>query len=501
MGLFQISAETNFKVCQEIKPSSVQELSDVVALARPGALQFVSLYKDQKKNPTELNLHPELDKILSWSKNVILFQEQLMQIANKVFGLSLEDAETLRRIVGKKKFQEMMPWKEKIYEAGAEQGLDQKVSDFYWNALEASADYSFNRSHSMAYADLAAKTVYLKYKYPQEFFVSLLESAQFEPDPRDTIASINQELFDFGIKLLPPSLERSQMDFSIEDGHIRYGLNSIKGISTSALNALVDFRGKQFNNKYEVFIAAKNSGINISVLAALIQAGTMSSTSPDRTRLVLEAQAFNLLTEREKRNFLKLGDRFGFDLLNSISEVVDKQILGDDNKPVISQKRWQTFKNNFAKYREIYSHNKKYEKFSKWWYENMLLGYSYSHELKDCFKDEFGLLNDLKELNDFDDREKFKIVAVVQEVNIRTSANGNRYMSLLLSDNKATHKMLFMDNSRESKLTEFLSHSKVQKSDIIAITGSKSRDTFFVDTIKPIDIKIFMKLKDATASE
>jgi DNA-directed DNA polymerase III PolC len=497
MGLFQISADTNFKVCQDIKPNNLNELSDVIALARPGALQFVSIYKDQKQNPSQLNLHDDLDKILSWSKNVILYQEQLMQIANKVFGLTLEEAEVLRRIVGKKKVDDMPAWKEKIYKAGEKQNLDEKISDFYWNALQASADYSFNKSHSFAYATLAAKTVFLKHKYPKEFFVSILECAEFEPDPLENISAISKELVNFGIKLLPPSLEHSKMNFSIEGDNIRYGLNSIKGVSVKALEALVDFRGLSFNNKYEVFTAAKNAGINISVLSALIQAGTMSDSSPDRSRLVLEAQAFNLLTEREKRNFVKIGDRFGFDILTSIAEVVEKKIIADDNKPVISEKRFVTFKNNFSKYKDIFSHNKKHDKFSKWWYENYLLGYSYSHELKECFEDEFGTLDDIKSINDFIDRSEFKVVGQVKDSFTRISSNGNKYMMIMLSDNKADQKFLFMDNRREAKLTNFTENNKIQKGDILILSGTKSSDTLFVDNVKIIDSKIYMKLRDA----
>ena len=205
-GLFQISAETNFKVCKEIQPLNINELSDVVALARPAALEFVSAYRAQKDHPVPLDLNKDLDDILSWSKNVILYQEQLMQIANKVFGLSLEEAEILRRIVGKKKVDEMPKWKDRIYSAGEEKGLDENISDFYWNSLVAASHYSFNKSHSFAYADLAAKTVYLKHKYPHEFFLSVLECAEFDPEPLQTISSVNEELIDFGMKMLPPCL-------------------------------------------------------------------------------------------------------------------------------------------------------------------------------------------------------------------------------------------------------------------------------------------------------
>lgn len=496
MGLFQISADVNFKCCQQIKPLNLEELADVVAIARPASLQFVSDYVEQKKNPTPIGLHPKLDEILGASKNVMLFQESLMKTASEVFGMSLEDAEILRRVVGKKLVDQVAAWKEKIYQAAREKELEEKVADYFWNVVEAAAAYGFNRSHAFSAANLAAKTTYLKWKYPQQFFISLLESAEFEPEPLAEISAISKELCDFGIRLLPPSLEKSDMTFSIEGSDIRYGLSTIKGVSSKALEALVDFRGKKFANKYEIFVAAKVAGINISVLAALIQAGTMDSSGHDRSRMVLEAQAFNLLTDREKRNFAKGGERFGYDLLNTIAEVVEKKILGDDNKPIISEKRFVTFKKDFAKYRAIYSQNRKHDKFAKWYYETSLLGYSYSHELKDCFTDHFGVLHDLKEIADLPDRGEFKVAGQVDDFYTKTSAAGNKYMSVTVSDNKAIQKFLLMDNRRAANLTNFLDSKKLAKKDIIIINGSKSGDTFFVENIDIVDCSIYLKAGD-----
>lgn len=498
MGLFQISAETNFKVCREIKPNDINELSDVVALARPAALEFVSVYKTQKEFPSQLDLNPELDSILSWSKNVILYQEQLMQIAHKVFGLTLEEAEVLRRIVGKKKVDEMPKWKDTIYDAAKSRNLSEEIADFYWNSLVAASHYSFNKSHSFAYADLAAKTVYLKHKYPQEFFLAILECAEFDPEPLQTISGVNEELPDFGMQMLPPCLYKSDFDFTIEGNNIRYGLNSIKGISLKSIQSLIEFRGMQFNNKYEVFLAAKQCGINISVLAALIQAGTMDHAKTNRTRMVLEAQAFNLLTDREKRNFAKIGERFGYDILNAISEVIEKQTLGDDNRPIMSEKRFKTFKTKFDQYKKIYNQNRKHEMFAKWRYESSLLGYSYSHNLRECFQDRYSSLIDLKKTEDLVDRQTFQVVGEVKDFFTRTSQNGNKYMIISICDNTATKNFLFMDNSREEKLSEFLrSGYKLAKNKVIVLNGSKSRDTFFVDNINPIETNIFMKLREA----
>ena len=496
-GLFQISANTNFRVCQDVKPDNLNELSDVVALARPGALQFVDEYIRQKQSPQSSDLHKELDEILSWSKNVILYQEQLMQIANKVFGLTLEEAETLRRIVGKKKADEMPKWRDRIYQAAEDLGLDSQISDFYWSALQASADYSFNKSHSFAYAELAAKTVYLKYKYPREFFLSVLESSEFDPDPLSVIASVHQELDHFGIKLLSPNLFKSKMNFSIEGDNVRYGLNSIKGISEKSIESLMHFKGSEgFLSKYDVFSAAKSCGINISVLVALIQAGAMGETTDKRSRLVLEAQAFNILTDREKRNFILFKDRFGDDILHAISKVIEVKAIADDGRPIMKESRFETFKKKFKNYKEIFDKNKPYRKFSNWWYENSLLGYSYSFDLKDCFEDEFGSMVCLKDLDEISENSKFKTVCQVKDFFTRISQNGNKYMLIEGSDNTASASFLMMDNSRSETLSDFLDQYKVSKDCILILNASKGRGSNFVDSARVVDTKIMMKLMD-----
>ena len=223
----------------------------------------------------------------------------------------------------------------------------------------------------------------------------------------------------------------------------------------------------------------------------------MDHTKTNRTRMVLEAQSFNLLTDREKRNFSKIGERFGYDILNAISEVLEKQTLGDDNKPIMSQKRFKTFRAKFDKYKKIYNQNKKHEMFAKWRYESSLLGYSYSHNLRECFQDRFSSLTDLKEIEYLVDRQNFQVVAEVKDFFTRTSQNGNKYMMLSVSDNTATKTFLFMDNQREARLTNFLDGKyKLAKNKVIFISGSKSNNTFFVDNVSPIETDIYMKLRE-----
>ena len=209
-GLFQIEADTNFHVCQKVKPKNLGELSAVLALARPGALTFADQYANYTNTGTIETIHPYFDDILSETGGVALYQEQLMQMAHKI-GFTLDESEILRRIVGKKKVTEVRKWKKKIKDKVAEGNLDKEIGDVLWGVLEDSANYSFNKSHSIAYAALAAITVYLKFKYPQQFFLSLLKMTRHEPDPIAEISKIHQELSEFDIRLQPPHIVRSDL--------------------------------------------------------------------------------------------------------------------------------------------------------------------------------------------------------------------------------------------------------------------------------------------------
>jgi len=145
-GIFQIETDTGFRVCQKVKPNSLDELSDVLSLSRPGSIAFLDEYCKVKEGSQEVaERWPALDKILNETKGTILFQETLMRVCNEVFGLSLLDAESVRRATGKKKKEEMEIWKPVIFNNAKEKGIPESVAQFFWDAMIASADYSFNR--------------------------------------------------------------------------------------------------------------------------------------------------------------------------------------------------------------------------------------------------------------------------------------------------------------------------------------------------------------------
>jgi len=494
-GLFQIEADANYMVCKKIKPKNLEELSAVIAIARPGALDFLEHYEKYSETGNFQSVNSFFDDILDYTGGIPLYQEQLMKMAVKI-GFTLDEAEQLRRIVGKKKVDQMPIWKSKISKMISKNNLDKKIGDILWKVAEDSANYSFNKSHSISYAILAAWTAYLKFNYPQQFFLSLLKMTKYEPSPQEEINKICQDLPYFDIKLLSPDLALSNMDFSISEKDIRFGLNSIKGISEKSLTSLKDFRDSKKPNKYEIFLSAKSAGLNIGVLSALIQAGSLSSYKTNRPRLVLEAQVFNLLTDREKRNFMLIGEKYNYDILNSIHDVVSNQIIGDDKKPIMKESRFETVKKKYSSYKSIYDKNKRYEDFANWYFERSLLGFSYSKELRDAFISENRNLENSLYFHSCELNTRAKYIAVVDDVLCRKSKNGNDYMRLSISDEYGRYNGIMVDG-RDKKLSKFKMKSDLpEKNNIIILFGTKGDDVLFVDDLSIVDEKIYMKLSD-----
>jgi DNA polymerase-3 subunit alpha len=491
-GLFQIEAETNFRVCQKVKPKNLEELSGVLALARPGALQFVDKYAAHTNYQQSESIHPFFDEILKETGGVALYQEQLMKMAHKI-GFTLDEAEILRRIVGKKKTEEIKAWQQKIEQKCKQNKIPKEVSEILWKILEDSANYSFNKSHSIAYAGLAAITIYLKFNYPQQFFLSLLKMSRNEPDPIGEISKIQKEMHNFGIKLLPPHIIKSEMDFSIEDKDIRFGLLSIKGISDKSIQKLNSFRNK-YSNKFEIFEAAEEAGLNIGALSALIQAGALSGFNQSRSKIVLEVQLWNMLTSKEKKYAISFADKFDYDLIKIIKHL--NKFTDEKNKVVIKDNRLSTIKEKYAPYLSIYEQNNKSESFANWYYEKKLLGYTYNKNLKDIFAEKRENLKYVSDILDEPVNSKVALVGQIEEVfsGISKNAKKTRYVRLKISDETSTISVLiFNDNIETNKL---LNNRNFEEGNIVIVKGSKRDDCIFGDLIAVQDHEIYMKLND-----
>jgi DNA polymerase III subunit alpha len=495
-GLFQIEADTNYKVCQKVKPRNLEELSAVLALARPGALDYTDQYANYTNNNSYEVIHPFFEDILSKTGGVCLYQEQMMKMAHKI-GFTLDEAEILRRIVGKKKVSEVRKWKKKISQKIKENNLDEKIGKVLWKVLEDSANYSFNKSHSIAYAALAAITTYLKFKYPQEFFLALLRMSRHEPEPIPEISKINREMKGANVKLLPPHLVKSDMDFSIEEDGIRFGLLSIKGVSDKSIEKLNKFKNK-YSTKFQVFEAASKAGIGIGILSALIQAGAFEGFKQSRTTVVYEAQIWSILTKNEKILVHKFGEKFNYDLVKTVKCLYENfEIKNGKEKPYIKESRQQTIKKKTEKYSQIYKQNKKSENFANWYYENQLLGYTYGVKLIDIWKKVTSNLVTISTVKNCPIDSRVKFVGFVDGKPYRgTSKNGNPYLRFELSDEgKQTKVMIFNDKMWNAIGKDGKNMPK--PNEIVIVKGVVKDEVVFADEIYPQrKNSIYTKLSD-----
>jgi DNA polymerase III alpha subunit len=302
------------------------------------------------------------------------------------------------------------------------------------------------------------------------------------------------------MKLLSPDLAKSALDFKIEEENIRFGLNSIKGVSEKTLESLQSFRETTTPTKFDIFVAAKQAGINIGLLSSLIQAGTLSSYTNRRSRLVLEAQSFNLLTDKEKKFVCNVGSKYEYDVLNIIHECAFKSSsVNQDGKPFMTEKRKVTFKKKYDEYKKIYDQNKNHEKFANWVFENRLLGYTPSIKLKTIFEQHESSFTDCLEFQSAFKDDVVKIVGVVEDVyKGKSKKNNKQFYRFIIKDEVGSVTGLFLDGGKNARLSDYLEDGlKIpDKENIVVFTGKKGDDVLWIENIGILDDKIYMKLSD-----
>jgi DNA polymerase-3 subunit alpha len=503
-GLFQIEADTNYKVCQKVKPKNLEQLSAVVALARPGALDYVDQYATYANTGVKPEIDPIIESVLEKTGNICLYQEQVMAMFNKI-GFSLSDSEEIRRAIGKKLPEEIAKWKPKIYEKCESSNIKKETADTIWKVCEDSAGYQFNFSHSAAYSAMAALTTYFKFNHTKEFFLSLLRMAKNEQDSLNEINIISIEMKDFGIKLLPPDLAKSGEDFEIEGANIRYGLSAIKGISKKVIEKMINFRG-EYNSKIDLFIAAKQAKISIGVLSALIQAGALQSiNNKSRSRLVLEAQTWNILKDREKILTKQLIESGKFDDVLNCVKALNETVKDDKGNPIIKNSRFGTIKRDYDKFKTIYLLNSRNEELANFFYEKALLGMSYSESLSSIFRKKNENIKDIKYCNSLNEKSSLFFVGVIDEVLKRTSKNGNPYVKYTVSDETGSVDCFIFSSEKWDKLAECKKDNGDKlpaEGDVVVIKGTKKDgNACYVDKLGVQTAKIYMALRDLKDQE
>ena len=290
VGVFQLESKGMQRLLKELKPSNIYEVISAIALYRPGPLEsgLVKQFIQSKHDKSKIKyLHPDLEDILKETYGVIVYQEQIMQIAVKFANFTLSQADDLRKAMGKKKPEIMEKYKEIFIEGCVKNGYSQELAKTLFDIIEKFAGYGFNKSHSAAYAIISYITAYLKAHYPHEFLACLLKSVETNPDKLKVFLN---EAIELNIKVLPPDINKSEENFTVEiqdnQKYIRYGLLGIKGLGQAAINEIISKRNnKPFKDIQDFILRVSNQVINKKALEVLILSGCFDSLHPNRLEL------------------------------------------------------------------------------------------------------------------------------------------------------------------------------------------------------------------------
>ena len=322
VGVFQLESAGMRDTLRKLKPDTLEDIIALVSLYRPGPMDNIPTYiarKHGKEKPAYL--HPKLEEVLKETFGVIIYQEQVMQIAQLLAGYSLGEADLLRRAMGKKIKAEMEAQRDIFVKRSVERGVANEQAKSIFDLIAKFAEYGFNKSHAAAYAVIAYQTAYMKANFPVEF---LAASMTYDMHNTDKLSVFRQEAARYGISILPPDVNFSEVEFSVENGAIRYALAALKNVGAQAMQALVEERNKNgiFKDVYDYAGRLDSRVINRRQFEHLIKAGALDSINPNRRHLFETIEYYiglsNVATQERESNQINL---FG-DVVEAASPVV-----------------------------------------------------------------------------------------------------------------------------------------------------------------------------------
>ncbi|HZT43752.1 MAG TPA: DNA polymerase III subunit alpha [Chthonomonadaceae bacterium] len=370
VGVFQLESPQMRRYIQELKPTSVRDLAAMVALYRPGPMAHIPRFVRCKHGLEKIEYpHPLLMPVLEETYGVIVYQDQVMQIAQAIAGYSLGQADILRRAMGKKKKEEMAKQRENFLNGAKAKGIPEKKASELFDLIEPFAGYAFNKAHAVCYAMVAYQTAYLKANYPVEYMTALM--ACFS-DKSDKLVTCMDECKRMGIPVLPPDINVSEADFTVDGKAIRFGLAAIKNVGRAAVEVILRAReeGGPFASLVDFchrVMGGEAGGVTRSTIEALIQAGAFGALSGHANRKALvhilddACQSATRAQREKKMGQGSLAELFGDDSATAAVETISipslpdyprDQILGFERDLLglyLSDHPLQAFLDTFAK--------------------------------------------------------------------------------------------------------------------------------------------------------
>ncbi len=391
-GIFQLESPGMKEILVRMQPSRFEELMALVALYRPGPMAWIDDFIKRKRGETEITYElPQLKDILEETYGIILYQEQVMLIANVIANFSMGQADILRRAMGKKKLEEMEKQKEIFIEGAAKNKIPQKIASELFDKMVPFALYGFNKSHSAAYAYLAFRTAYLKAHYPLEFMTANLS---LEMGDTDRIVKLINDCRNMSLPILPPDIGKSEREFTIVEGAIRFGLEAVKGVGTAAIDNIMSARKERPFSSFRDFISRVDSRkVNKKVIESLIKSGAFDSLYSDPP-YISRAKAMK-------------------ELESPLKDSLSLMLFDDTSEEISEVKPWNE--------EELLN------------YEKESLGFYISGHPTLKYRAKLSRMNILRisEIEDHNDRSDIKIFSVIREIKLKAKEKGvTAYLSV-----------------------------------------------------------------------
>ena len=422
IGLFQLESSGMKDALMNMKPNRLEDIIALVALYRPGPMSNIPIYNDCKNGRRAPDyLHPKLKKILEPTYGVIIYQEQVMQIAQALSGFTPGEADILRRAMGKKKRAELEKQKQRFINGAEKNGIAKDVAAGIFMKIEPFAEYGFNKSHAAAYALIAYQTAYLKTHYPNEFFSA---SMSMELSNQKKLSEFYEELKRMGIKVVRPDINKCFTDFTSNNNNFYYALGAIKNVGYDAISNIVKERSKNgiFKNLYDFIDRVDPKDINKLQLEGLVKAGAFDNLNNNRKSLLESIPSIILksknLYENKSVNQINL---FGENINVNDSEII--QNIKDFSFEERLSKEFET------------------------------IGFFISDHPLNQYKDYFPQYNVIK-FNDFinnNDLKECLIAATVLKIQEKKNQKGLSYAILKLSDLGGVFELFIFSDLFEQK--------------------------------------------------
>ena len=406
VGLFQLESSGMREALIEMKPNHLEDIIALVALYRPGPMSNIPIYNDCKHKRKEPDyIHPLLEDILRPTYGVIIYQEQIMQIAQKLSGFTAGEADILRKAIGKKKRSEVEKQKERFINGAVKNGIRKDVAAGIFLKIEPFAEYGFNKSHAAAYAIIAYQTAYLKTYYPHDFFSA---SMTMDISNQNKLSEFYEELKRLNIEIVRPNINSSNADFCSNDGVFYYALGGIKNVGYEAVQNIVIERDKNglFKSINDFINRTDPKNINKLQLEGLVKSGAFDDLNDNR----------NLIYSSIPNLIIKSKNIFENKLNNQIDLFSDESIDNDDGYLLENINEW-----NFE------------EKLKK---EFESIGFFISDHPLSQFKDMYDQYN-IKNYTDFkaiDSSKEINIAGTLLKIQERKTQKGNSYAIIKLTD-------------------------------------------------------------------